>query len=230
VTGTATDFATTDVGRYMQFATNNDWYKISARASTTSLTIEAGFTGTSNVSGVDYTIRSFWYPLSASVDRIVSVKQARSPRKLGSMSPITLDRWAPFHEETSDQPYLYACWSQDSSNKWLMQFFPWPTVKLNMEVAYYKVATDLSANSDTGPMPQKLRDMLLVEGGIAFAYAYLNDSRYKDQWSRFNNAIDAAISKDGQNRGAFSRLEAIDEGPREETIITFPANYPNVRD
>lgn len=230
VTGTSTDFATTDVGRYIQFPdTNKDWYRISARASTTACTIEAPFTGSADITGAKYTIRSLYYSLSASVDRIVSVKQARSPRRLGSMSPITLDRLAPFYTDTSSEPYLYACWGLDAANsgKWVVQFYPWPTAAMNMEVAYYAVATDLSANTDTGRMPQKLRDTLLVEGALRYGMKYLNDSRYNSQETIFKNMLDEAIANDGQNRGEFHILEAVDQGsPSDGTIIRMPANYP----
>lgn len=275
VTGVGTNFASTDVGRYIQFPdTSNDWYKITVRSSATSITIEAPFTGTTAISGADYLIRTFYYPLSSSVDRIVSVKQAESPWFLKSMSPIKVDRWLPFYTATSAQPALYACWGQDTTpsndiivsasgnqyiigvtevadeqgvtqpvltaqlntagstttgvnaNAWVMQFYPWPTVAMNMEACYYRVPGDLSANTDTGVIPVKLRDTVLVEGAIAYGMKYLDRKNAKEQMDMFEAEIQAAIAKDGQNRGAFTVLEAVDHGPRQPSIIQYPAEYP----
>ena len=225
VTGTGTDFATTDVGRYIQISGSNDWFKITARASTTSLTIEDGWTGTAAASGADYIIRTFYYSLSSSLDRIVSVRQATSPRKLAAMSPIQVDRWAPFYSDTGD-PYLYSCWGLDSSNLWVVQFYPWPTTAKNMEVFYYKVIADLSANGDIGPIPQKLRDTLLVDMAVAYGREYMNDDRFVSAWNRASGQLDEAIQKDGQNRGVLHVLEAIDQGVREDSIAQYPASYP----
>ena len=229
VTGTATDFATTDIGRYIQFpSTNDDWYKITARASTTSITIEAGFTGTADITGANYKIRSFYYALSSSVDRVVSVKQARTPITLSAMNPITLDRWGPFYAETGTDPRLYACWAKDAANggNWVIQFFPWPSVKINMEVRYYAVPADLSANGDTGRIPQKLRDSLLVETAIAFGWKYLNDDRFDRQWAVVKSLLEKAVNNDGQDRGMVTVLEQVDEGPSNTGIIHYPADYP----
>lgn len=275
VIGTGTNFAATDVGRFIQFPDASlDWYKITARSSATSITIEAPFTGTIALSGADYIIRTFFYPLSANVDRIVSVKQAETPLLLASMSPIAVDRWVPFWDATSSEPTLYACWGQDTTassdiivaasganyrigvtvvpdeqgvdqpvltaaldtagstttgvnaNSWVMQFYPWPTVALNMETCFYRVPGDLSANTDTGVIPVKLRDTVLVEGAIAYGMKYLNRKEAKDQMENFEGLIQAAIAKDGQNRGSFTRLEAVDAGPRQPNLIQYPAQYP----
>ena len=228
VTGTGTDFATTDIGRYIQIEGSDDWFKITARTSTTEITIETGWTGTAAASSADYTIRTFYYSLSSSVDRIVSVRQNRSPRKLGAMSPIMVDRWSPFYTDTSDQPYLYSCWGQDSSNNWVVQFYPWPTVAINMEVFYYKIASDLSGNTDVGPIPTKLRDTMLVDGAIAYGREYLNDSRFTTAWNRFDGEVQEAILKDGQNRGVLNVIESADDGVRENNIIHYPSSYPIV--
>lgn len=275
VTGTGTNFAATDVGRFIQFPdTSNDWYKITAFNSSTSIDIEVPFTGTASITGADYLIRTFFYPLSSNVDRIVSVKQAETPLCLQSMSPITMDRWVPFYTATSSEPTAYACWAQDvtassdiivstsgnnyrisiaevadeqgvtqpviqaaldvagstttgvNANSWVMQFFPWPTVVLNMETNFYRVPGDLSANTDTGVIPVKLRDTVLIEGAIAYGMKYLDRKMAKEQMENFEGLIQAAVAKDGQNRGAFTRLEAVDSGPRQPSIIQYPAQYP----
>ena len=226
VTGSGTDFAATDVGRYIQIVGSNDWFKITARASATSITIESPWTGTSAASAANYIIRTFYYSLSSSVDRIVSVRQATSPRKLASMSPIQVDRWNPFYADTSNQPYMYSCWGLDSSNLWVIQFYPWPTAAANMEVFYYKVIADLSGNTDVGPMPQKLRDTLLVDMAVAYGREYLNDDRFTSAWNRADGELQEAIQKDGQNRGTLNVIEPIDAGVREDTIAQYPANYP----
>jgi len=226
VVGNGTNFATTDVGRYIQFPDeNDDWYRITARASATGCTIESPFTGDTLTAG-DYTNRTFWYSLSSSVDKVLWVRQARSPRKLVAMDPITIDRWAPYYSETSNQPRAYSMFGLDSSYYNVIQFYPWPSEVMNMEVFYIKSAADLSGNTDTGPMPQKLRDMLLVEGGIAFGREYLNDSRYTFSWNRFTQILDDAILADGMNAGVLRTLESIDQNVEDVGSIRYPSDFP----
>lgn len=276
VTGTSTNFAATDEGRFIQFEGSEDWYKITDVAGTTSLTIEAAYNGTTALSGADYTIRSFFYSLSSNVDRIVSVKQAQTPIQLGSMSPITLDRWVPFYSATGN-PHLYACWGLDGEGglsdaivqassgttykidvvevadeagvtspvlrastysgatstgggNWVIQFYPWASSAINMEVNFYRAIADLSDDSDTGVIPAKLRDTVLVEGALAYGKKYLNHDDATKQMNLFENMIEAAVIKDGQNRGAFTVLETIDSGPREPSLIQYPSQYPYAED
>ena len=253
VTGTSTNFATADVGRYIQFpSASDDWYKISGFTSTTSITIESAFTGATALSAANYTIRSFYYSLSSSVDRVVSVKQARTPMQLASMSPITMDRYVPFYDATGTNPTNYACWGLDGlgtsgdvtvqvtntsgrlyqivvqestdaegniqpviaaipaesgtgtigSGNWVIQFYPWPSAALNMEISYYAAPADLTDGSDTGIIPVKLRDTVLVEGALAYGKKYLNHEDSSKQMGLFEGMIEAAVVNDGQNRGA----------------------------
>ena len=82
VTGVSTAFGSSDVGSFIQFSSTDDWYKITAVASATSLTIEKAYVGTTNLSAGTYTIRKFFYTLSANADRLLSGKQAVTPIKL----------------------------------------------------------------------------------------------------------------------------------------------------
>lgn len=236
VTGVSTSFASTDVGSFIQFSSSNDWYRITTYSSATSITIESPYVGTTNLSAGTYTIRRFFYALSSAVDRIVTVKQAVTPVKLYPMSPITLDRWSPFHSITGN-PYLYACWAYDpiytagtldaiNVGNWVIQFYPWPSSVQNIEVSYYRVAPDLSANGDTGVLPQKMRDTVLIDGAIAYGYQYLNDPRYEQMWNKFEQSIERYWVQDGQNRAEMAVMEAVDSTTQDPDIIRLPSSYP----
>ena len=229
VTGTSTAFAAVDVGAYIQFSSSNDWYRIATRTSTTSLTIEAAYVGTSDLTAGTYTIRRFYYSLSTSVDRVVKVKQAVSRVALTGMSPITLDRWAPL-STTTGKPTAYACWALSAAEAgvWVMQFYPWPDVAMNMEVDYYRIPANLSADTDVGLIPVKIRDTALVDGAIAYGYQYLNDPRYQAMWEKFEGQLERFWLQDGQNRGEFSVLEPVDSTTQDPDLIRYPAGYPSV--
>src|SRR6266705_2024566 len=69
VTGHSTVFTTThgDGTYFIQFTQNQDYYRVSARGSNTSLTLETAYQGTAISLGT-YVLRKFFYSLSATAD------------------------------------------------------------------------------------------------------------------------------------------------------------------
>lgn len=239
VVGSGTSWASADEGSYIQFSTSNDWYRILQVVSTTNLVIEVAYTQTTAISSgspATYIIRKFYYPFGSDVDRVLSVRQAITPVKLYPMPFISLSRWTPFHSVTG-KPYLYATAGLDqilsggssdtiNFNKWTIQFYPWPDGVYNMEVDFLRAMTDLSANGDSGSIPVKMRDTVLVDGAVAYGYQYLNDPRYTAMWQKFEQGIERMWIQDGQNRAAMQVIEAVDNTTQDPDLIRYPSGYP----
>lgn len=241
VTGTGTAFAASDVGSFIQFGANtsgNDWYRITTFTSATSIAIEANYAGTTNLTAATYTIRKWYYALSSAVDRIIQVRQAITPVRLYPMQFLAMSRWTPMHSITGN-PYAYAAAAQDAIyssgtldavnvGNWAIQLYPWPSTAMNYEVDYYRTLTDLSANGDTGLIPSKMRDTVLIDGSVAYTFAYLNDPRYQQYWQKFEEGIERFWQEDGQDRGQMNVIEAVDNTTQDPDIIRFPSSYPFV--
>lgn len=161
----------------IQFSDSDDWYDITSHtASSTSATLADGYTGSSNLSGGTYTLRKVYYSLASDLDRILSVRQARTDVKLAYVDPREFDIVLPDPTSTG-KPTVYSILGLDSSNNWRMTFFPIPDAKINIHVRYYKAVTELSSNTDEPIFPEKWHE-ILVWGALAFyGFSYRDDTR-----------------------------------------------------
>lgn len=161
VTGTTTAFASADVGKFIQFSTSNNWYKITAAASATSLTLEANYVASSNLSGGTYTIRQFYYNVSASVDKILNVRQTIGPDALTPMTYRAFDIARP-HPTSTGTPTVYFLYGVDSSNRLRFSVYPYPDSIMNLDIRYKGTATELSADGDAPAIPAKWRQVVIA--------------------------------------------------------------------
>ena len=171
VTGTSTAFASDDVGKFIQFSSSDNWYKITAVASTVSLTLEAAYVGTSALDDGTYTIRKVFYALSSSVERILDMRQAETPALMVPIHFRDFDLLRPDPTSTG-KGRAYAVWGIDSSGNILFQIFPHADAAYNLEVRYKKKLTELSSDSDEPLIPTKWHH-LLVEAGLARGLEYV---------------------------------------------------------
>lgn len=200
VTGTSTAFSTTlDVGKFIQFSSSNDWYKVTAVASTTSLTIEKAYVGTTALSGGTYKLRQVFYSLSSSVEKVLDVRQMVTPAKIELVHYRTLDRLRP-HQSSTGNPGIYAIWGYDSSNNWTFSLDPIPDSVMNLEVRFKKKRTDMSADSDNPSTPEKWKNVVL-DGALFRGYEYVrigssdpNDKRMEQAIARFERGIDRMLA------------------------------------
>lgn len=159
VSGASTAFASADVGKYIQFEDSNDWYKITAVSSTTSLTIEKPYAGTSALDDATYKIRQFYYSLDSTAEKILSVIQADSPRKVCAVDFRDFDRKRPFGESTGN-PYLYFLFGRDSSDNLRFGLYPYADSIINLEIRYKKKPAVLSADTDTPDSPERYDNVI----------------------------------------------------------------------
>ena len=192
ITGTDTAFASTDVGSFIQFSTNDDWYKITAVASAVSATIEKPFTGTSAATEDTYTIRKVYYTLSSNVDTVLNLKQTITPIKLEVKHWREADMYQPNITDTGD-PTTCTMFGMDSSNNWQFFLSPIPDAIINLEFRIKKRTTDLSADTDVTVIPSKWAKSVLLAGAIwrGMEYNRINKEDIRaDKWiAMYNRGI-----------------------------------------
>ena len=228
VTGTSTAFASGDVGKYIQFSTNADWYRITAVASATSLTIEKGFTGSSNVTGVTYTIRQLLYSLSSSVEKVLTMRQMRSPAKLELVHYRKFHHDRPYPQSTGN-PTTYILYGYDSSDRWRFSPYPWPDATMNLEVLFKKKVTDLSADTDVSEIPEKWHQTVLFDAALCRALEYVrssdNDRRSELVRQRFKEGLEQMIADYDADSDYHPRLDNPEEKASLDNIVPFPAGW-----
>ena len=231
VTGTSTAFDTTlDVGKYIQFSSSNDWYKVTAVASTTSLTIEAAYVGSSALSAGTYKLRKTFYSVSSSVEKVLTARQMVSPVKLELVHYRSLDKWRP-NQTANGNPVVYVIWGYDSSNRWTFTLDPVPDAIMNIEVRFKKKRTDLSADGDVPATPEKWKGVIL-DGALARGYEYVrkdpfdaNDKRSELALARFERGIDRMISDSEPESDWEPQIRNPDVGLSVQNILQLPSKY-----
>jgi hypothetical protein len=171
VAGTSTAFTASDVGSFIQFSSSDDWYKITAVTDAENLTIEAAYTGTSALDDGTYTIRKLFYACASTTEKILSIKQALSPRKVALAPLRMLEQMVPFSEDTGDA-LLYALHNINSSGLVQFMLFPHPDEVLNLELRVKKKLTELSASTDEPLIPSKWQ-WAIVEGALERGFRYI---------------------------------------------------------
>jgi len=175
VTAAASSFVAGDVGKFIQFSTSNDWYKIIIHTSDTEVEIEAGYIADDALSAGTATMRKVYYSLGDDVDTIMTVKQAITPMKLEIIHHRKFDEDHP-NIDTDGAPRQLHIWGYDSNNNYQFSLYPIPDEKMNLEIRYKKVTTDMTADTDEPNIPTKWADLILPDGALWLAWLYNRDS------------------------------------------------------
>lgn len=166
VTGTGTAFTSSMIGFYLQVSTSNDWYKITAVASTTSLTIEVPYVSTTNSTGLTYTIRKFFYSLSSTTDKILDARQTISPSFIDVVNYRDFDIFRPYPLATADGPRYMVVFGFDSSGNLRFTPYPWPSQVANIEIRYKNKYVDMVNDTDTTLIPDKWNETVMIQGAL----------------------------------------------------------------
>lgn len=178
VTGTGTTFTSSMIGSYIQLAESNDWYKIVSVASTTSLTMEVNYVGTSTLSGQGYMIRKFFYSLGSTVDKILTARQTITPAYLDVVNYRDFDIFRPYPLALADGPRIMVVYGLDSSGNLQFTPYPWPQQVENIEIRFKLKCVDMVNSTDTSLIPDKWNETVLVQG------AYYRVCQYQDDGSQ----------------------------------------------
>ena len=187
VSGTDTAFTSADVGKFMQFEDSTDWYRITAVTDSENLTIEKPFAGTAALDDATYIIRQFYYSLDSTAEKILSITEADSPRKVMAVDFRDFDRKRPFGDATGNA-YLYALFGRDSSDNLRFLVYPYADAVYNLEVKYKKKPATLSDDADVPDSPERYDNVIYYHA----LKRLLFKSSLKQDGSRDMSAVIAA--------------------------------------
>lgn len=227
VTGTGTSFTAAYVGRFIQFSSSNDWYKITAVSSTTSLTIETEYAPATEAS-MDFRVRKVNYDLPTDMTRIIDIRQSRTPAKLVSVDVRTFDMFSPLTTSVGN-PRAYYVWAYNNPSSltgqnYAVTLFPVPDQAMIFEVRYIKRPPQLSAGTDIPAIPQIFAD-ILVTGTLVHAYQWQNSPNTGGQKQQFKDALKDLIGKMPQTEDNVDIIQACDTVPGPMQIVPFPSQY-----
>jgi hypothetical protein len=230
VTGLGTAF-TSGQGNgqfYIQFSTANDWYQVTTYNSGTSLTISPALAGTTNISGVTYTLRQFFYSLSSSCDRICDIKNWNTPLKLDELFPRDVDFTQP-NPQSSNTSYGFIPYGYDSSNNVQIIPYPFPSDARLFEIKTFKRPTDMVNPTDLPTLPNKWAHIIGF-GACALAFMYLRKIDISATWEKlFESKIEDMMAQERTSEDLSPILQSIDSGMGStENWLQMPDNYPVV--
>lgn len=167
------------VGRFIQFAGFNDWYKISGFSGPNFPTLETAYVGTTGAT-IAYTVRKVFYSLSSAVDRILDIRNWNTPVKLVQTGYGTVDYMRP-NPQGTNSVVAYITYGIDSSGNVQITPFGFPSDSRLLEVRYLKRLTDVSSGTDV-EIPAKWHHIVNF-GAIAMGFMYLRKPELASQWA-----------------------------------------------
>lgn len=226
VTGVGTTFTTThgDGTYFIQFTQNQDFYRVSARGSNTTLTLETAYQGTA-ISAGTFVLRKFFYSLSSSADEVIDVRNWNTPVKLIECNFRTIDTINPLVQSTSPG-YGYMMYGTDASGNLVYSPYPFPNDSRLFEFRTRKRPTTMVVTSaETPSVPNKYAH-LLAFGGTAMGFGYLRKFELAQAWNlKFESRV-ADMKKEYQQSGDYQPvLRSIDAISRTQWIA-MPSGYP----
>ena len=213
-------------GYFIQFAGTDDWYEVTAHtASATTATITPSYGPSTNASAVTYTLRKVYYSLGSTVDRILGIRQSRTPAKLKGIDVRTFDTFLPDPAATGN-PTIFYDFGLDSSGNHRVVFYPTPSAVINMTIRHMEEITELSANGDTPNIPPKFR-YSLVWGSLHKGFAYLGDEgKTKSMFLFYEDAVKIMKSKIPINQDIHHVMRRFDDLPAGGLpFVPFPPEY-----
>jgi hypothetical protein len=216
--------ATSVAGYYIQFGFSKDWFQITAHTGgSASITLDVGALSTNAADTL--TIRKKYYSTNSVTDRILMINQAIFPFQLQEISQPVFKEVEPYNRVVGT-PRAFLMAGQDSSGNPQFELWPTPDAAINLSVDYLIKQTDLSANGDTSPIPDKWNSVLIF-GGKWQAFEYLDDSRSADAKTNFFTMIELMKQDYDQSLHKQRVMRAVDQQPSALlNYLPLPFNYP----
>lgn len=227
VTGTSTAFAAGDVGKFIQTSGSDDWYKITAVASSTSLTIEKPYTQTTALDDGTYIIRQLFYSLSSSAEKVLSAKQAISPRKILAVNWREFDVRRPFTTATGEA-LAYCLWGLDSNKYIQVMLYPYATEIVNLEITIKKKPIDMSADADTSVIPEQWHPVLLkgsIQKALDYARKETADTRPAEKMREYQFDLQAMVDSEEIETDVHSVIQSCETSNESTALPRLPSDF-----
>lgn len=174
---------------FIQFSSSDDWYQISSHTATqTGATLANAYLGTTS-STLTYTLRKVYYTLPSDMGKLLNIRQTRDDIKLHYIPIRKFDRLQA-DRTAKGEPEYYSFVGQDSSNLYRLEFYPVPNVAMNLNVRYYQVVAELSADGDIPLIPTQFHDVLVWDVLGTYGYNFLDDTRINEAKAEANRILD----------------------------------------
>lgn len=207
-----------DVGKYIQFQGENDWYVVSAQASP-SITLATAYAQTTNLTAGTFILRKFFYSLSASADRIIDIRNWNTPLKLVQIDARTLDAVVPLMPATGNV-YSYIAYGVDSSGNIQITPYPFPSDSRLLEVRTTTRPTDNAIS-----IPNKYAQVM-AWGGIAMGFAFLRKLDFASLWNQKYEGAIVQMKKDDRRSEDYQPILQSIDGFQNSTWQALPGSYP----
>lgn len=213
---------------FVQFSSANDWYRVSAQVSGTSLTLEKPYNPATNAVNLTYTLRKFFYSLSSSADEVLDVRNWNTPVKLIQCDFRTIDLINPLVQSTN-APYAYMMTGTDASGNQVFMPYPFPTDSRLFEFRTRKRPTDMVSAADLPSIPNKFAH-IIAWGAIAIGYAFKGKEfmEMASGWStKFEQRL-GEMKKEYRQSGDYQPILGSIDSISRSRWIQFPSSYPVV--
>ncbi len=211
-------------------ASSDDWYFISAHtAGQTSFTLANAYNGATNISGAAYICRKVYYSLPSDLDGIIGLRQARTDTDLVAADIRTLDHYLPDPIAVAE-PMLFCLAGYDSSKNWQIVLYPTPNTVMNLQLRYYQMPADMSADADLPLLPEKFHSSIIFGALYEFGHPYIDDSRVASAKVRFDAAMMEMKQSYNPIPAQMNVIQTWDSRPRNPNgMLRWPANFPQYR-
>lgn len=176
-------------GWFIQFSDSDDWYEIASHtAAVATATLANAYIQTTS-STLTYTLRKVYYTLPTDLGKILDLRQSRNKQKLTYIPIRKMDRLVPDRTRTG-QPEYYTISGVDSSGLYRLEFYPVANVKMNVQLRYYRVAAEMSGDSDVPLIPLQFQDILVWDVLATYGYNWLDDTRLSSAKAEYNRILE----------------------------------------
>jgi hypothetical protein len=203
VTGTGTAWDTTWGTRFIQIGGTDPYYKVSAIASTTSLTISEAYAGSAQTTGA-HKLHTYLWAGASDIGDLLAVYVELD--EITEALPL-LDRFDFLHENPqpleidTDTPEVAWLAEKNSSGVHEIGIWPVPSAKTVVRYRYSKEPTELTTNTDTMGIPGG--DPAILAHTLVAAHSYRGDlqkvgfwnQRYEVELDRLNITVDRSSGK-----------------------------------
>lgn len=162
VVGHDTTWTSAMVGRLVKFASEDEYYEISAVDSTTSITLTSAYIGSTDT-GITHAIYEIYYSLASDFKQMKWAKQLVTPQKLVPLADLTTIRYIPDEFDEGGELYGYVVSGQDSSGYTQVRFLPYQTTRKRIYYCYEKDLATINTEGAESIIPSKWH-MLFVFG------------------------------------------------------------------